>query len=144
MKKYIVIISQTFPLTHPRGGEATNFKESIKEHSKIHTLRGNFEYWEKRFKSIEAGEAELIIKAWTGKPYKSKQIELFRFSKTDGIGIQKFEWTSEGIYIDEKPTKLQINQIANSDGLSKQDFVDWFADYPNEPLAILHFTAFRY
>ncbi len=148
MKKstYVLTISEQFPKTHPRAGEPTNFVESIWAKEKIHTIRGNYELWRKRFEKIEAGEAVLSVRVWAGKPYNSKQRECFVFDKADGIGIQKlsFEYNIHRFVIGGKYGG-GYGFLAKNDGLSKRDFKDWFAKYDlSEPMAIIHFTDFRY
>lgn len=146
MKCYVLIVSENFPQTHPRAGEKTNFPGKIKSGKKIHTIRGNYELWKKRIDEIQAGMAYLSVRKWTGKPYKSKQEELFKF--TD-VGIQKVIKGSAyfAVYVgsDSIPSYILTEELANNDGLSEQDFVSWFENYPmGEPMAIVHFTKFRY
>lgn len=64
------------PVTHPRAGEETHFKDWLvgalyygATSRKIHTIRANFELWEKRFEDIYAGKACLSVRYWEGKPY---------------------------------------------------------------------------
>ena len=47
MKTYVLTLSQNFPKTHKRAGEETNFVNKIFDGSKIHTIRSNYELWEK-------------------------------------------------------------------------------------------------
>lgn len=49
---------------------------------KIHTIRANYDLWAKRFEEIERGEACLAVRKWTGKPYRSPQIEIARLTKS--------------------------------------------------------------
>ena len=101
MKIYYLTLSQVFPATHPRKGEKTWFKENLKaaisgwNHrlAKLHTIRGNYERWERVFAEIYAGNACLSVRMWSGKPYRSKQIEIARLTKEDGIGVQMLEFS---------------------------------------------------
>ncbi len=52
MKTYVIIVSQKFPKKHPRFGEQTNFVQSIKEKSKIHTVRLNVALWKERIRQV--------------------------------------------------------------------------------------------
>lgn len=134
MKTYVLIISQKFPKTHKKSGKATYFQINIKEKIKIHTIRKNCQLWEKRIKEVEKGNAVLSVRVWTGLPYRSKQREIFQFTKNDGVGIEKLDY-GIGNYPD----------LAYNDGLLRQDFSDWFKDADKtKPLAIIHFTPFRY
>ncbi len=149
MKTYVLIVSEKFPKTHKRAGEPTNFPLSIKHYDKIHTIRGNFDLWKKRFDQIEAGNAVLSIRVWSGKPYRSEQQEIFRFDKTRGIGIEKLTFKN-GLFnfmlVNGEYCFPEIEcDVAKNDGLSYDDFEDWFkgADF-SKPMAIIHFTKYRY
>lgn len=173
MDTYVLTLSRTFPVKHPKAGEPTYFKEKIYNagvllmqaleymmpanstdpNCKYHTIRANYELWRKRFDKIERGEACLSIRQWTGKPYASKQIEIARLTKDDGIGLQKMEFlkyqegfTGDGIWIAGHTfPSHQRERIANNDGLTLRDWEAWFKDYDKtKPLAIIHFTKFRY
>ena len=146
MKTYVLMISQVFPQTHPRKGESTCFLKSIVLYKKIHTIRANYELWEKRISKINAGKAILSLRIWTGKPYRSKQSEVRKYYS---VGIEKLEFKNvqfapiivKGkIYTEPSPF-----QIAKNDGLSMKDFEDWFKEYDlTKPMAIIHFSNFRY
>lgn len=167
-KTYVVMISREFPKTHSRAGEPTYFKEKIKKAlglldddftvPKIHTLRGNYDLWRKRFEEIEAGRACLSVREWIGKPYRSKQREIVRLIKEDGIGLQKINFVKRtGTPISELETftfcaidnvinhSISYIDIAENDGLSHNDFKEWFNTYDlSKPMAIIHFTNFKY
>lgn len=169
MKTYVITLSRVFPAKHPRKGEQTNFDVKLlnavwRAHNmsiglpqygmKLHTIRSNYALWSRRFKQIEAGKAVLSIRYWSGKPYHSKQMEICKLTKEDRIGIQKMEFLAfqegyrkdAGIWISGNVIPMdEREQIAINDGLTLQDWDDWFADYDKtEPLAIIHFTKFRY
>ena len=68
------------------------------------------------------------------------------------IGVQKLEIENPSkvlapaIFAEEKDIGLQnYKKIAENDGLTYEDWCEWFrnSDY-SEPLAIIHFTKFRY
>lgn len=150
MKTYVVMISRAFPATHPRRGELTFFPEMIMKsdvvkRSKIHTIRANYDFWRKRIEQVWLGEAELSLRYWSGKPYKSKQVEFLRLGKDDGVGIQKVEFKASefGPLVDGK--NQFVSDLAENDGLSLNDFTAWFKGYDlSKPMAIIHFTKFRY
>jgi hypothetical protein len=142
MKTFILTVSKTFPKKHPRVGKPTGFKSKIKAGTKIHTIRENYEFWEKRIKEVRAGSAVLSIRQWTGSPYRSPQKEFLRLTKDSGIGIQKIicrgRWEIDGRIIPQ-------TELAAHDGLDEKDFTAWFkAVTPFAPLALIHFTGFRY
>ena len=95
MKTYIITLSRYFPAKHSKAGMPTNFKEKFIKGEKMHTIRANFRLWEKRIKEVQAGDAVLSIRQWTGKPYRSKQVEIAQLTATDGVGIQKICFLGE-------------------------------------------------
>ena len=79
----------------------------------------------------------LSIRQWTGKPYRSKQMEIATLTAENGVGLQRFPYT------DSEWTSMV--SLAKNDGLSLNDWVGWFGGYDlSEPMAIIHFTKFRY
>lgn len=158
-KIYVLMLSKVFPATHPRAGQPTDFREKFLaainrdpiEWLKKHTIRANYVLWRKRFEQIDKGEACLSVRQWTGKPYRSKQFELARLTREDGIGLQKlsFDKDRDGCilfnYFDIDGRFANIEDVANNDGLSFSDWREWFKDYDfSQPMAIIHFTPFRY
>lgn len=160
IKTYVLTVSRTFPATHKRKGEETGFVNKIlmaistPEYNKckIHTIRSNYELCEKRISEIQKGNAILSIRYWSGKPYKSKQIEICQLDKDSGVGIQKINFINSvmaiSIQVDKKYTKYEnpfAVIVAKNDGLSLEDFKYWFKNYDlSKPMAIIHFTKFRY
>lgn len=171
MITYVLTLSQSFPSTHRRPGEPTNFKsalgnalmcarcrkkpkgmcmgECVAGSIKRHTIRSNYDFWAKRFEKIEAGKAVLSIRQWVGKPYGkgSTQKEIAILTKDDGIGIQRLEFENGSIWhplIDGR-SPYYPSEIAERDGLSLTDWLDWFRSYDlTKPMAIIHFTNYRY
>ena len=170
METYVITLSSVFPMKHPNAGKPTFFKTKLEvanvipfdesnrqsvpdgqPQMKLHTIRGNYLLWRKRFDKIERGEACISLRQWTGKPYASKQIEIGRLTKDDGICIQRlnFEPDKDGQFvwwnfnIDGK--FLNVDELAMNDGLTLYCWQKWFEDYDfSKPLAIIHFTKFRY
>ena len=187
MKTYVLLISQYFPATHPRKGGKTGFVEKIEnaigitckkcrvvEHfdgdccgylpkknggKKYHTIRANYDLWKKRIDEVNAGEAVLSLRYWTGKPYNSKQQEFARLDKDSGIGVQIADLSNINDHavliggsvppntpiLDVYKRAYCSDFVAKNDGLSLSDFEAWFKGYDlNKPMAIIHFTDFRY
>ena len=173
MKEYVITLSKVFPKGHIKEGQLTLFENALRrasdrwdgcpeyfmcigwkewcisERMKLHTIRANYEFRKKRFEKIEKGEACLSVRQWVGKPYGkgSTQREIMRLTREDGIGIQKMDiigvTTHHPIYVDGHSVKAE--QIANNDGLLEIDWHSWFKGYDvTEPLAVIHFTKFRY
>ena len=166
MKTYVIMLAKTFPRGHSRFGDSTKFKKFllrvlenydedeigkwdcwplfIHDGKKIHTIRDNYDMWKKRFDEIDAGKACLSIREWEGKPYRSKQVEIIRLTKEDGIGLQKLTFNERMQSCVEGKT-IREGHIAYNDGLQWDDWEDWFKNCDmSKPLAIIHFTKFRY
>lgn len=151
MKTYVLTLSKVFPRTHARAGEPTEFREKFLSGEKIHTIRANYILWVRRINDIQAGNAVLSIRQWTGKPYRSKQVEIARLTAKDGIGIQilSFDKDRDGVpslkYFNISGKYIDREILANNDGLTLDDWREWFKGYDlSKPMAIIHFTQFRY
>ena len=161
------MLSQVFPADHPKAGRPTGFKNKLQAalngwsdltFAKLHTIRANYPLWAKRFEQIERGEACLSIRQWMGKPYRSKQVEIARLAKEDGIGLQELtfykeyrlspaRYTLENFEIDGKWHEGNTRMLAENDGLTLKDWEAWFGNPKydlSEPMAIIQFTKFRY
>ena len=160
MKTYVLMLSKEFPAMHSRKGEPTDFYrkilaaryQQIQRPQKFHTIRANYDIWRNRFNEIDAGIACLSIRQWNGKPYRSKQTELMRLTCEDGIGLQKL-WFMADVYgvnrldnpVIDYSERYYPGAIARNDGLEYNDWKEWFKDYDlSKPMAIIHFTKFRY
>lgn len=146
MKKAVLLVSKRFPASHERCGELTGFREKLLK-GKIHTIRENGNYWQKKAKLIESGEAYLSIREWTGKPYCSPQAEILQLPKV-GVQTITMSWTANDtmpvVCIDGKQF-FDLKTPAANDGLEQSDFLSWFFATKNDfQGVILHFTEFRY
>ena len=167
MKTFVLTVSRTFPKTHKRAGQQTNFIEKIIcgqrtnrisfndsqigwwydadqakiVGTKIHTIRANYDLWAKRVRQINKGKAILSIRYWSGEPYNSKQIEVFKLSK---IGLQKLNDPTNFVWAEIDGKMCNWEDVAKNDGLSFDDFCDWFKVRQNNPMAIIHFTEWLY
>lgn len=165
MKTYVLTLSRVFPASHRQTGKPTDFERKLRRADcrklcpvetfckedctdgwrKIHTIRANYELWHRRFKEIEEGKACLSVRQWSGEPYRSRQVELAKLTREDGIGIQKLEFG----YYDQCPyighNQIPVAKLSANDGLSYEDWCEWFKGYDlHKPMAIIHFTKFRY
>lgn len=173
MKTYVLTVSRYFAATHKRKGSETFFLEKILSElvpcgllpkqeqdrfspfnynvftaciPKIHTIRANYTLWQNRFDEIKAGRACLSLRYWSEKPYRSKQVEFARLTREDGIGLQELKVDAATCVIDGEAKQMLLPEtIANNDGLSIDDWREWFrSHYFSKPMAIIHFTKFRY
>ena len=160
MKTYVITLSRCFPAKHSKAGEPTQFRdafyagqvfnrgsECLYVRPKLHTIRANYPLWEKRIKDIQEGKAFLSVRQWSDKPYRSKQIEIARLTTANGVGIQKLCFLGDnfnGGYI-RNGAYPSDKILAKNDGLPLADWEEWFRGYDlSKPLAIIHFTKFRY
>ena len=104
--------------------------------------------WDKRYKDIASGKKYLSVREWTGRPYNSEQRE---FAQYDKIGLQHITMTYgvddavPQIWIDGKQIPIEI--VAKNDGLTVEQFVEWFFGESKSNVfegVVLHFTSFRY
>lgn len=148
IKTYILTVSKVYPVTHKRKGESTNFPENILNGTKIHTIRAKYDTWKKRIDEVNEGLAVLKVVNWSGKPYNSKQEPITIFDKDSGIDVQELKFINSdfrGSFLSEKKIVLLHSDLSKNDGLSLEDFKEWFKNYDlSEPMAIIHFTNFRY
>lgn len=144
MLTYFLTVSQYFPKYHKKKGQPTGFPVAIKNRHKIHTIRSNYDLWKKRFEKINAGKAVLSVRVWSGKPFRSKQIEIFKYDKTHNIGIEKLEDPTIFLFAPIEGKNIDWDLVAKNDGLSFEDFCEWFKVRSKNPMAIIHFTDFRY
>ena len=154
MKTYVLTLSHSFPANHAMHGKPTYFREKFLGTPgmlrKLHTIRANYTLWAKRFEEIAAGDACLSVREWMDAPYRSKQREIARLTKDDGIGLQQLTDIDTNAYcfypcvrIDKRDIDKVL--VATNDGLSLDDWRQWFKNYDHsKPLAIIHFTKFRY
>ena len=174
MKTYVITLSSHFLANHKRAGEETHFKEKFLlgqscpdcatpqdlsginisdcnscvracSFPKIHTIRANYPLWEKRIKEVQEGRAVLSIRQWTGKPYRSKQVEIATLTAGSGVGIQLMELTNDFAECIIGDHHHSYVTVAKNDGLHPADWIEWFSAYDlSKPMAIIHFAKFRY
>lgn len=168
------MIAESFPKWHSRAGEPTYFVDKMQNaevqitnpfwgahllpesevKKKLHTFRGDYTKWRKRFDKIERGEACLSVRVWAGVPYRSDQRVICNLGKDDGIGLQllqfhepgkTFTWVGEP-HVDGK--RVGVAQFANNDGLTVEDWIRWLIEAPKSDLtqdfALIQLTDFRY
>jgi hypothetical protein len=158
IKRYRLGVSRNFPTTHVRKGEQTCFVDKImgnfpfeeNKWKKIHTIRSNYELWAKRMAEVQAGRAVVELFYWSGKPYHKDengigQVVFATLDKDSGCGVQKAEFDDYLYSLKVDYKRIELGNIPQNDGLSHADFEEWFKKYDlSKPMAIIHFTSFRY
>lgn len=137
------MISRVFPSYHKNKGELTRFEQKIRNKNKIHTIRANYEKWKRKIDQIKNGEAVLSVRGWQGVPYHSKQNYLFYYNQEDALEVSKLTKDENGYLINDI-IRVSEEELAKNDGLTLDEFQEWFKVFPSEPMAIIHFTGFRY
>lgn len=133
----VLILSQVFPVNHPRKGEPTEFEEKYLSGEKIHTIRLNAKNY---FKDGD----DVSVRKWSAKPRCSSQV-IIRGRQTIGIEPCVLDYAQQAATF---PRHIPFSEIAKNDGLSVADFNKWF--FPSgkrlEPVVacFFHFTEFRY
>lgn len=142
-------LSRTFFKGHPRAGEetlfveracaslaiprpewiATTYENGIQLMPKHHTIRMG-----RRFKPVD----ELCLAVWSDKPYRSKQIKIWS-GPIRAVDIEIIIHDKEQKHISPLSIvsvtqhlyrSLSIDRVAANDGLTQQEFTDWFALKP--------------
>ncbi|WP_373260958.1 hypothetical protein [Phocaeicola vulgatus] len=166
MKTYVITLSQVFPKGHKRSGEPTKFRAAFQSGQtcskckkrnpamctgecfsdlKIHTIRANYPLWLKRITEVQQGKAVLSVRQWTGKPYRSPQEEIAMLTSENGLGVQELKMIDLFRPTTINGNRVELPDLAANDGLSFNDWYDWFKSYDlKQPMAIIHFTKFRY
>lgn len=151
-KTVVLILSVNFMVGHSKAGYPTGFKGKLESGEKLHTMRGNYNYWAEKAEKINAGDMELSIRQWLGEPFNSHQYEI---ATREHLNIQRYEgyWYKEQREKGELPTFLidgklheDVAQLAKNDGLSLEDWLEWFFKKTEKVEGvILHFTDdFKY
>lgn len=150
-KKIVITVSKQFPKTKRRSGEPTQFREKLTKGEKIHTIRRNYDLWRVNAEKMERGGYYLSIRQWLGKPYRTKQEEIRQIHHPIGVQRISLHWYADREELKAVVDGVEVNpkQIAKNDGLSYEDFVDWFFEGEMEEDAhfdgvVIHFTPFRY
>ena len=146
-KVAVLMLSTAFMKWHSKAGKPTEFKQKLLAGTKLHTIRGNYEWWQGKAEQINAGEMVLSIRQWSGKPYRSQQVEVARLTE---LHVQRFEAAYGST--DAKPRVwvdgcevANVELVANNDGLELEDWQEWFFKHTNHfEGAVIQFTAFTY
>lgn len=153
-KKIVITLSRVFPVTHSRHGEPTGFAEKLASGEKKHTIRRNYDLWKVNAKKMGRGGYALSIRQWSGRPYNSPQVEVLEVNKHFGVQPIEIYYHADNDTITAKIDGREwldadCYEIAKNDGLSVQDFKEWFfGRQPKEDKVfqgvIVQFTDFRY
>lgn len=137
----VCTLSKVFFKRHPKAGMKTNFRLKYLNDAKIHTIRANVKNY------YRDGDA-LSIREWSFKPYNSKQCE---FGQVQECGVEPVRLYRGHHLADvgagDAPVVVPIDLLARNDGLSVEDFYNWFFTPKGKNVFIgdiIYFTDFRY
>ena len=131
MKTYVLTFSRQFPANHPRAGAETSFISKTLAREKQTTIRKNHFRWRKIAGDLKEQKGILSLRYWSDKPYRSKQIE---FAQVSEINVRRAFITNDQnrgfeMSIDSDcQCRGDIAKIAEKEGLSVLDFMDWFSE----------------
>lgn len=117
---------------------------------KLHTCREALELWIKIIDQINAGTHVVELFYWSEKPYRSPQVVFVTLDKDSGCGVQELSFYKNKIDFPSVPgggyaARVTLEWLSKHDGLSLEDFKDWFKGYDlSQPMAIIQFAKFRY
>ena len=147
IKTHVILVASRFPKNHFRSNEPTRFRYQIIEGLKKHTIRGSYDRWKKKIDEVNAGQAILSIRAWTGAPYKSKQEVIKDLSGPLNIQRIQYDPLKKSWIVDVK-TSIDTKSLSKADGLSLVDFESWFdfegKGIPTEEQALIWFSDSKY
>lgn len=146
----VMTFSMVFPSYHPKAGEPTRFIEKIYasladnvEGFKIPNSANDYWDWHEYYNctkpkhhTIRAGQRwkvgdKFSPRVWSGKPYQSKQIIIapdIEVKKVWDVRIDLADQYESIFLIDDNGDEKDVDSsiIAKNDGLTEQDFYDWF------------------
>lgn len=146
-KKAVLMLSTEYQRGHSRAGESTMFVDKLVNGEKLHTIRGNYAGWAKKAEQINAGEMELSIRIWSGKPYRSPMYEVAKLTEVKVQSLYATYGVDDAVpvcWVNGK--KVEAEVLAKNDGLTLEDWVQWMFNGTNtiENAAIIQLTGFEY
>ena len=134
-----ILVLYGCPRCHVSKADCPNICNSVRVSPKIISLHQSYAWWKKRFDTLfkENGVISLCY---------GVNIEFLRLRVEDGIGIQKLIFEDGSLLkpmVDGK--YISIKDLSKHFGLRWEDFKEWCDRYDlTQPLAIIHYTGFRY
>lgn len=147
----VITFSRQFPVKHPKAGQPTFFREKIWagladifRDWKIPDEITDWDWHEyyngaPKYHTIRSGNRwkvgdQFSPRVWSGKPYRSKQIEIappITIEKIWEILIKIEDGEDMTVLVDGRRMILQEwASIALNDGLALSDFANWFNAHP--------------
>lgn len=151
-----MMFARTFPMTHPRKGEPTYFVEKIWKSLYVNgvcpdDLDKFIQHYEEQVRGEYAKYNDIHLKGhtvragnrwkvgdyfkplvWSGRPYNSKTIQFappIRVEKLWRFSVINHWMCVDGV----SANSYSLENIARNDGLSFQDFLNWFMPLSKKP-----------
>lgn len=144
-KPVILDLERYFPDWHGRVGQATHFGSKIFSVSnpKIHALRTDSQRW---LGLLDCDKKRvgtpLRIVYYT---LREMQTSLILITQVKKMGLQRVvipDPADEFMLVDGN--RVAVADFARNEGLSPEDFRDWYRRYAADQAIVIHFTDFRY
>jgi hypothetical protein len=119
---------------------------------KIHTCRSSYSYWKDIIDRLKSKGGVLSVREWIDKPYKKPGQNTIIDIPAENVDVQKLtiEYSKQKFIPKVDNKIIHLPDLAANDGLTTQDYIDWFVPvFKKEKaevldFAIIHFTKFRY
>ena len=144
MIRHELIIQNTFPDRNSRKGEPTEFRSKIMGGQKTYEVKGQWHKWESKINDVVNRKAVLALKEWAGRPYHSDLILIKELTFMDGVGIEKLDAGFRGWNVNDKESELPTDRLARGNGMTSDEFNEWFKEALKTNMCIIHFSEFRY
>lgn len=161
--KAVVTLTKKFFDAHPTlAGKPTGFADMVRNGTKIHTCRQNYEYWKTKVDALKAANGTLCIREWSGRPYRSKQDTIIEIPASV-VGVERLVLTKGKHHVEPyrhtityhratvEGKEVNIAELARNDGFDNAiDYTDFFKPLFEDAkdgvieMAIIHFTPYRY
>ena len=137
-KVYVLMLSKYYPEWHSCKGNKTHFYDKVMAGVKLNTYRVCSENWKNKAFEVYNENAVISVRQWSGKPYASKQIELFKLGhntkfnfcviKKNDEYADKFTISTTKVLDDipEISALTDCERLAREDGLTERQFCEWF------------------
>jgi hypothetical protein len=152
----VITLARQFPSYHPKAGGLTSFTQKVCrsllievpiELRRFNTIVVDGDMWyeptmEPKHHTVRLGrrwkDGDMAsLRVWSGKPYNSPQIKICEDVKVRVVDIV-LDFKNRLIYRKDGSVMHVIPALflANNDGLSLQDFLDWFKHKENRKKGI--------
>ncbi|MDU1891372.1 MAG: hypothetical protein E6767_11855 [Dysgonomonas sp.] len=145
LKRYILHIDRIYPDWHSKAGQFTHFGSKVTGRTvvpKIHEFVFDYERWLEAEAEINAGDAKMTI---CYREIRGADVYDTRICSYEKIKVQVARFGSsieDGLILNNRI--ISVAEIAQNQGLTESDFIEWYKFNENERVGILQFTSFEY